>query len=1092
MCFFYKIIRFFKTYVVFLQAEISLFIINKPKKRERIMKKRLTLFMASILLFVGGAFAQTQVSGTVFSEEDQQPIIGATVRIDGIKVGMLTDANGNFSLTMPQGKTKLKISYVGYEPQTVTAKNGMKVYLKPDVTSLDEVVVTAMGMKREKKALGYASQELKAEDLNIAGTSSLGSALQGKLTGVDIRPSSGAPGASTKIVIRGARSFDGNNQPLYVIDGMPIASQPDFDTGNSVSGADYTNRSIDINPEDIETINVLKGQAASALYGIRASNGVIVITTKRGSAQTQKPVVTFSSDLSAQTLSRKWKHQDVYAQGSSSKPGVYNPSQSSTWGPKIVDLPNDATYGGNVANKYTKDGADLHPGQYYNPKYAAAGLDGWVTPQTYDNVGDFFQTGITQNATLNISQRKNQISYSFGINDTYQKGVIPSTGMMRTGARGAVDYDINSQWKTGFSANYVSTKITSSPGANNGVVNVVYGAPAEYDLNGTPTHVPGDPTSQISYRATNFNNPLWWSQNDEFRQHTNRVFGNAYVEFTPNLGLGEDYKLTIREQAGLDVYTTDNMVIAEVGSAYNDAGEVEDYGIQHNIFNNLLTANFTAKFGAEKEWDFGLLIGNEFNHDYERYWDYDASGLSWYGQPVIENAVSMDYWTMYHSQERTLGFFGQASMSWKNMVYLTVTGREDVVSTMPRGNRSFFYPSVSLGWIFTELPALKDNSILSYGKLRASYAQVGQAGNYRENYYYTPSFDGGMYTYTPIAYPISGAKTYVPYYVRFDPELKPQNTTNYEFGIDLNFLDNRIRMEYTASYQDVKDQIFDVPTAGSTGYQYLRTNAGEMTTWAHEFSLNVSALRHRDYNVDLGVNFTKIKNKVEELAPGVESIMLGGFVEPQVRAQAGYTYPNIYGYAFKRTEDGQLLLANGKPQSTNSSVNLGECSPDFNMGFNLKANYKRLSLAATVDWQKGGKMYCGTTMTMNWFGATEESLDYREGTMVAAGIDEATGQPNTKEVSKIDYYSAYTDITESGIYDTSFWKLRDLTLSYQLPKIAGIDINVFGFARNVLIWAKMPDLDPENSQGNGNMSGYFERFSVPSTSSFGGGLKITF
>ena len=1047
------------------------------------MKQRLTMFMISLFLFAGSALAQTKVAGTVLSQEDGQPIIGAAVKVVGTATGMLTDVNGKFNITLPADKNQLEISYLGYVSQTVNAKNGMRIFLKADAKTLDEVVVTAMGISRDKKALGYASQELNAEDLSVNGTTSLASAIQGKLTGVSVRQSSGAPGASAQIVIRGARSFDGNNTPLYVVDGMPIASTPDFSTGNSVTGADFTNRSIDINPEEIESINILKGQAASALYGIRASNGVIVITTKRGSKYTAKPVITFTSDLSAQTLSRKFKHQDVYAQGNSIEQG-YNPTSSQSWGPKITDLPNDPKYGGNSQD---------HPGKYYNSKYDQAGIDPWVTPTVHDNVSDFFRTGFTQNATLNISHRVNNVSYSFGLSDTYQNGIIPSTGMTRTGARGVVDWEINKQWKTGFSANYTSTKITSAPGANNGVVNVVYSCPVEYDLKGTPTHVPGDPSKQICFRSTSaFNNPYWWAANDEFRQHTNRVFGNAYVEFSPDLGLGEDYKLTFREQAGLDIYTTDNMTIAEVGSGYNSKGEVEDYGVQRNIFNNLFTANFTAKLGAEKEWDLGLLLGNEFNHDYTRSWDYDASSLSWYGQPVIGNTESMDYWSMSHDKERTLGFFGQLTASWKNMVYLTVTGRNDIVSTMPRGNRSFFYPSVSLGWIFTELNGLKDNDILSYGKLRASFAQVGQAGTYRENYYYTPSYGGGMYGYTPISYPMGGAKSYVPYYVSFDPNLKPQNTTNYEFGIDLNFLKNRIRLEYTASYQDVKDQIFDVPTAGSTGYQYLRTNAGRMTTWAHEFSLNADILQNKDYNLSLGINYTKVTNKVKELAEGVESIMLGGFVEPQVRAMAGYTYPNIYGVAFKRTEDGQLLMSGGLPQGTGDSQNLGECTPDFNMGFNLRANYKRLSLAATLDWQKGGKMYCGSVMVMNYFGASVASLDYHEGMMVAEGIDEATGQKNTIEVSKQDWYQEYNDITEAGIFDTSYWKLRDVTLTYDVPKFAGIDLSIFAFARNVLIWAKMPDLDPENSQGNGNMSGYFERFSVPCTSSFGGGLKLTF
>jgi len=1056
------------------------------------MEKRLFMFLAGLFLSIGMAVAQTQVTGTVVSGEDGEPIVGASVKVSGTKTGTITDVDGKFALNVPEG-TKLVVTYLGMLPKTVNASvsGAMKIKLDPDNKVLDEVVVTAMGITREKKALGYASQVLDAKDLNTSGTSSLASAMQGKLTGVDIRTSSGAPGASAQIVIRGARSFDGNNTPLYVVDGMPISSTPDFSTKESVSGADNASRTIDLNPDDIESINVLKGQAASALYGIRASNGVILITTKRGSKGSTKPVITFSTDLSAQTLSRKFEHQDVYAQGTTLS--KYNPNTSMSWGPKIADLANDATYGGNMNNKYTNGDLTSHAGMYYNPKYAAAGLSGWATPQTHDNVGDFFKTGFTQNSTFNISQRKNDVSYSFSVSDTYQKGVIPSTGMTRTGARGAVDWKVNDQWKTGFSANYSSVKIKSAPGANSGIVNVVYSAPAEYDLKGTPYHKPGDPTSQILFRATNFNNPYWWADNDEYSQHTNRVFGNAYAEFSPKLNWGKNYKIVFREQAGIDMYTSNNSEIAEVGSAKNTKGEVENIGTQNNIFNNLLTANFTAKWGANEEWDFGFVLGNEFNHQYRRKWDYDGTGLAFYGQPTIGNTSSMDAHSDYHIQERTVGVFGQMSLSWMDMLFLTVTGRNDVVSTMPRGHRSFFYPSVSLGWIFTELPALKENHVLSYGKLRLSYAQVGQAGQFYNNYMYVPSYTGGMYVYTPISYPLGGAKGYAPYYVKFDENLKPQNTSNWETGIDLGLFKNRVRVEYTLSYQDVRNQIFDVPTAGTTGYQALRTNAGQMTTLSHELSVNASVIDHANYGLDLGVNFTKITNKVKKLADGVESIMLGGFVEPQVRAQAGYTYPNIYGKAFKRTEDGQLLLnANGLPQGTAASVNLGECTPDFNMGFNLRAHYKQLSLSATMDWQKGGCMYNGTLLTMNYFGASKASLPYHEGTMVAEGINEATGQKNTVQVSKQQYYMAYNDVTEAGIFDTSFLKLRDVTLSYQFPKFAGINLSVYGFARNILLWAKLPGLDPESSQGNGNMSGYFERYSIPNSSSFGGGFKIAF
>lgn len=1053
------------------------------------MRKRILLLLATFFMIIGEAFAQNKVSGTVTSQQDGEPVVGASVMIEGTKTGTVTDVDGRFTLSVPSG-SNLVVSYLGMKQKVVKAAAGMTVKLEADDRELSEVVVTAMGMTRDKKALGYATQQLSAEDLNTAGTTSLASAMQGKLTGVDIRTSSGAPGASANITIRGARSFDGNNSPLYVVDGMPVSSTPDWSTSetNSVTGADYANRSIDINPDDIESISVLKGQAASALYGIRASNGVILITTKRGNKNTSKPVITFSTDLSAQTVSNKFDHQKVYAQGNSIN--SYSPTSSMSWGPKISELPNDPVYGGNVANSYTSNGADLHQGQFYNPKYASAGLDGWVTPEVHDNVGDFFRTGFTQNSNFGISQSKNGVSYAFGISDTYQKGIVPSTGMTRTGARGAVDWEVNKQWKTGFSANYSADKITKAPGANSGIINVVYGAPAEYDLKGVPNHVPGDPTKQISYRSTSFDNPYWFADHDQFYEHTNRIFGNAYVEFRPNINWGENYNLVFREQAGIDMYTTNYRTIAEIGSAYNSDGEVVDNGVERNVFNNLFTARFNATWGSD--FKFGLLLGSEFNHDNQRVWNYDGTNLAFYGQATMSNTSNIVTHDNYREQERTVGFFGQADLSWRDMLYLTVTGRNDVVSTMPRGNRSFFYPSVSLGWIFTELPALKDNKVLTYGKLRTSFAEVGQAGHYYTNYHYVPAYGNGMYMYTPIAYPIKGASAYAPYYVKFDENLKPQNTKNWEAGIELGFFDDRIHFDYTVSYQDVKDQIFDVPTSGSTGYQYLRTNAGEMTTWAHELSLSLGILKSKDYDLTLGANFSHVHNYVKKLAEGVESIFLGGFAEPQIRAQAGYTYPNIYGLAFKRADNGELLLSDGLPQATANSQNLGECAPDFNMGFNLSARYKRLSLTATLDWQKGGKMYNGTLLTMNYFGATEESLPYHEGTMVAKGIDEATGEENTVEVSKQDYWMAYHDVTEAGIYDTSFLKLRDVTLSYRVPKFWGIDLSVYAFARNILMWSNLPDLDPESSQGNDNMSGYFERFSVPNTSSFGGGFRLSF
>ena len=1029
------------------------------------------------------------ITGRVVSAEDGEPVIGASVMIPGTSTGTVTDLDGNFSISVPQNAKTLRISYVGMTAVDATIKNNMRVTLESDDKVLEDVVVTAMGIKRDRKALGYAAQDLKAEQLSKSGTNSLANAIQGKLTGVDVRSSSGAPGASAQIVIRGARSFSGNNQPLYVVDGMPINTSADFGTGSSVTGANVADRSIDINPDDIETINVLKGQAASALYGIRASNGVIVITTKRGAKNVSKPQVTINTDLSAQTLARKFKRQTTYAQGNGVS--AYSPTSSMSWGPKITDLPNDKTYGGNVDNKYTQaDG--LHQGMYYNTKRAAAGLSGWEAPTIYDNVGDFFGTGVTENTNVSLSQNINGLTYSFSISNSHQEGVIPSTGMDRWGARGLVDWKINKQWATGFSMNYSTTEITSAPGANDGIVNVVFSAPAEYNLKGIPCHVPGDPTTQVLFRSTSFNNPYWWKDNDQYLQHTNRMFGNTYLEYTPNIGL-EGFTLKFREQAGIDMWTSNYKDQAEIGSAINNKGEIDNYGLQSNIFNNLFTVNLDGKFGAEKQFGLNVILGNEINEENSRIWSYVGTNFNFYGFPTMSNATNLAGGEEYTSEERTVGFFGSASLDWDSQLYLTVTARNDYVSTMPRGSRSFFYPSVSLGWEFTKLPALQNQKVLTYGKLRGSFAQVGQAGTYRQTYYTTPGYGGGFYSYTPVSFPLpSGVSAFVPSSTLYDPNLKPQNTVNYEAGIDLAFWNGRLKFEYTYSLQDVEDQIFSVPTDPTTGYSSMMTNAGKMKTNTHEIGLNAALVQTKDWDVNLGVNFTKMKNEVVELAEGVESIMLGGFVEPQVRAQAGCTYPNIYGYGFARSEDGQLLLLEGLPSGTSEMQDLGGGQPDWTLGWTFNIRWKKLSLNTTWSYQTGGHMYHGTNMVMNYFGATKESLPYHEGTMVAEGIDVTTGQKNTVEVSKQDYYMAYYDVTESGIYDTDYVKLRDVTLNYDLPKIGGVNVSVYAFARNILLWSKLPNFDPEASQGNNNMSGYFERFSVPSTSSFGGGLKVSF
>lgn len=815
------------------------------------MMKKFTFILLCLVIGISTVVAQnTKVAGSVISADDGLPVIGASIVVKGTMVGTVTDYDGNFTLEVPSNGKVLIVSYVGMLTQEVPVSPNVRVVLKSDTQNLDEVVVTAMGISKEKKALGYAVQDVKGEKLTQAANSNLAGALQGKVSGLDIKPSSGMPGASSQITIRGARSFSGDNTPLYVIDGMPVTSTPDVDTdlqnNGSVSGADFANRAVDIDPNDIESINILKGQAASALYGIRASNGVIVITTKSGKGLAKgKPQISFSSNLSFDVIGRLPEFQKTYAQGAS---GKYSPTNSLSWGPKITDLPNDPTYGGNTSNAYTKEYGN-HEGMYYQPQRAAAGLDPWTTPQAYDNAKDFFDTGVTWSNSINVAQALDKSSYSVSLGNTHQDGIIPSTGMDRYNVKVSAETKLHDNWTTGFIGNYITTAIDKAVTSGNGLLRTVYSAPPSYDLAGIPSHIAGDPYTQNSFRGA-FDQAYWAMDNNKFTENTNRFFGNAYANYKTKFGT-TDHTLNVRYMFGVDSYTTDYVDSYGYGSNTGGGkGQIENYGWTNATYNSLLTINYD--WNINEDWGLNVVAGNEvIQSNRGKYYEY-GTGYNFPGWNHIDNATTQST-SSEHWKKRTVGFFGNVSASYKNMLYLTVTGRQDYVSSMPRGNRAFFYPSVSAGFILTELDALK-NDVVNHAKIRASYAEVGQAGDFRENFYSVPTYGGGFYSLTPILYPINGSNGYTPYYKIYDPNLKPQNTRSYELGTDLSFFDNLVTLNYTFSRQNVKDQIFDVPLASSTGAGKLVTNGGKLHTNVHEITLSFNPIRTRDINWDFGFN----------------------------------------------------------------------------------------------------------------------------------------------------------------------------------------------------------------------------------------------
>lgn len=1047
------------------------------------------LILSCLLLSLGSLSAQTTpISGTVV-DEFGEPAAGVSVVVKGTTIGVSTDIDGKFSINVPNDNKTLVFSFIGMKTVEKQATANMDVKMDTDAKLMDEVVVTAMGISREKKALGYATEKVSTDKLIQASNSDLAGALQGKVSGIQITPSSGMPGSSSQIMIRGARSFTGDNSPLYVVDGMPISSTADVNTdiqnNGSVSGTDFANRAVDIDPNDIESIEVLKGQAASALYGIRASNGVILITTKSGkNLEKGKPQITISSSLSFDKLARYPKYQTQYAQGTG---GKYSPNSSYAWGPAISELPNDPNYGGNTSNAYTNNGANLRPGQYYVPQKAKAGLDPWTTPGVYNNVKDFFDTGVTWNNSFNLAQATEKTTYSISLGSSTQNGIIPETGMDRYTGKVGAETKLHSQWIAGFVGNFVSTSIDKAPTANSGILATVFGAPASYDLAGIPYYAAGNPYSQVNYRLGSFENPYWAVHNNKFTEKTDRFYGNAYGNYTTKFD-SSDKKMNVRYQLGTDSYTTHYTDSWGYGSNNVATGQIEQYSWTNISFNSLLTANFD--WTINDDWTLNALLGNEVINDTRRYRYEYGSNYNFPGWNHIQNASVMLNESR-NEYKRTVGFFGSASASYKNMVYMGITGREDFVSNMPRNNRSFFYPSVTASFILSELKGF-DKNVINYAKIRAAYAEVGQAADkFVSNYYYVPTYGGGFYSGYPIKYPINGTNGYAPFYKIYDPNLKPQNTRSYELGFDLTLLDGLLDISYTYSRQNVKDQIFEVPLAGSTGAESWITNAGKLHTNAHEATININAVKSNLIDWSFGFNFSKIDNYVDKLAPGVDDITLGGFVTPQVRLMKGYKFPVIYGVDYARDAEGRILVDDkGMPMSGKSDV-IGKVSPDFTLGFNTSIRIEKLRISALFDWKSGGQMYHGTNALLDVYGVSERTAN-RDQPIIFDGW-KSDGTKNDIVITDHQaLYNALSNIDAYYIEDNSFIKLREISMSYPVYKSSWIEVTASAFARNIVIWSELPYFDPEASQGNNAMAGGFERFSLPQTSSYGFGLNVKF
>lgn len=1033
--------------------------------------KKFTFLVLCLFLGIGMAVAQTKtITGTVISDDDGEPVIGASVVVKGnATVGTITDYDGNFNLSVPNDAKTLVISYIGMLTQEVAVSSNVRVLLKSDTQQLEEVVVTAIGIKRSEKSLGYAATNVKGDEINKAREGNIVSSLSGKVAGVRIGQASGTAGGSSKIQIRGASSIASNSTPLFIVDGLPIDNGA-YNTNDITGTVDTGNRAGDISSDDIESINVLKGAAATALYGARAKNGAIVITTKKGS-KSSKASISVNSSIRFENPAKLPEFQNEYAQGNY---GEYNVKNLNGWGPNIAS----------VADK-----------KFQNF------LGEEVTLQAYpDNVKDFYDTGVSYINNVSVAGGGEKTDFRTSFSSLNQKGIIPGSDYNRYTFAVNAGMDFSSKFSARVSAQYIrsDSEGRAAQGSNdpNLLIPQINGMPRTVNVKDAKNNWVDEYGKQITLDPEGkSNNPYWIINKNKFTTNLDRLIGNVILTYKPIEGL------TISNNAGTDVFNENRRSLYAKGTIGELNGKFKTWDLYDQIINNDLLITYEKDVN-----DFGFkVIGghNIVQHKWKRN-DVLANNLVVDGLYTYPNAKTTSPSNRSYTKRLT-GLFFDLGFSYKSMLYVNITGRNDWSSTLPKENRSYFYPSVSGSFIFTEL--MDDNDILNFGKVRVNYANVGSdedpyqlAFQYEavNNYFIQYSITNTLPHNGLVAF--AGPKTY--------PlgDLKPQNQNSFEVGLDLRFFNNRVRLDATYYRNVTTDQIVSIDVPLSTGYFANKINAGKITNNGVELTLGLTPVETRDFKWDLDANFALNRQKINELAEGLENYTLtSGWSGLQVKAEVGHSF-GIYGTAWKRDDKGNYVI-NAKTglRETVNNERLGNMYPDFTMGINNNLSYKGFNLSFLIDIRHGGVMYSGTAADLRYSGlAKETAVDRQNTNFIDKGVilnADGTYRANDVPVQSMQHYwqhIAKTANTEGNIFDASYIKLREVAFSYSLPRkwfadffVKSVDLGFEG--RNLwLIKSDVPHVDPESNLFGASSIGEGVEFnSIPATRSFGFNLKLT-
>ncbi|UII32370.1 SusC/RagA family TonB-linked outer membrane protein [Fulvivirga ulvae] len=1075
--------------------------------------KKFLLISFMLVLILGHYESQAQersITGKVTSVDEGQPLPGVNVVLKGTTTGTVTDIEGNYKLNVPQEGGVLVFSFIGLESQEmqIGSRAVIDVQMASDVTQLSEVVVTAVGIERSKKSLGYSVENVGSEQIQQKSEPDVLKALQGKIPGVQISGSSGSPGSATRITIRGASSFLGNNQPLFVVDGIPY-NDTQFDTNNQLTGgAAYANGLAQLDPNNIASISVLKGAAAAALYGSRAANGVIVVTTKSGSARASRKglEITVSSSFALEEIANLPDYQNTYGNGAEF---LYSNSNGS-WGPAFASLDSFPTWG-NYLNAF--------PDMPANLPYVAQP----------DNVKDLFETGTIYDNSISIVGGNEKATLSAVVSHMTQDGYIPFSSFDRSNLSIGGNAQLDNRVIIGGNLSYTRTEqhgpifgaAAADPTAASSFARTLWlGRTWDTSL---PYENPQG--GSVFYNTLAVDHPLWSWKHNGLTANVNRLAANFNVAYDITDWLTASFKV------GTNTFNDRRQQVWDIGSnAFSGTGAILD----DDIFFEEIETNFLLTFQKDLNEDFDIkaIVGHNSN---QRTIDRQSTLGTTIVSPGIydiDNTNTLVPNGGTYSKRRLMGVFGEVNVGYRDFLFLNMTGRNDWSSTLPVESRSFFYPSASLSFIFTEGFDI-NSTVLTNGKLRASWAKVGNdAGPYS----LTNTFSVNLGNNTGVIgsvnqndLPFLGQPGITQSNVASDPDLTPEFTKEWELGTSLAFFEDRINLDVTYYKRNSTDQIANVTLPSASGFEQLITNFGDLENKGWEIGLGLVPVKlGNGFKWETYTTFTKNESKVLALSDGVERInirnLFGGGVRPIL--EVGQPYGALYGSVSARDDEGNFLIDPRTgilfPSLENNGLGIiGDPNPDFTMGFINTFSFKGITLQALIDYRHGGDMYTTTVERLLGRGVTKDTED-RESSRIIPGFygDPNTGQPlldesgnkipNTTQITTNDLFFSnggsqqsfgINGADEMSVYDGTVIRLREVSLGYQLPKKL-LEKTPFGSAsitftgRN--LWYNAPNIpeytnfDPEvNGFGSTNTQG-IEYASAPQSKRYGVNLKFTF